>query len=81
MSASDNSKPPTIKRLIGEQTEAVDMKTSLRGNGKGGYRAATTFNGVEYVGEGWNEQQAQSTLKAKVNAAIKEGKFDTAHTN
>lgn len=77
MSAADNNKVPTVKRLIGEPTEAVDMKTSLRGNGKGGYRAATTFNGVEYFGEGWNEQQAQSALKAKVNSAIAAGKFDT----
>lgn len=74
-------KPPVIKRLLGEATEAVDMKTALRGNGKGGYRASTSFNGVEYVGEGWNEQQAQAVLKTKVNQAIADGKFNTTRTN
>lgn len=77
MSAADNDKTPTVKRLFGEKTEAVDMKTTLRGNGKGGYRASTSFNGVEYVGEGWNEQKAQTVLREKVNIAIQNGKFDT----
>jgi len=77
MSAADNNKVPSVKRLIGEPTEAVDMKTTLRGNGKGGYLASTTFNGHTYNGEGWNEQQAQSALRSKVNAAIADGKFDT----
>jgi hypothetical protein len=77
MSAADNDKKPTIKRLIGEPTEAVDMKTTLRGNGKGGYLALTTFNGHTYSGEGWSEQQAQTKLKEKINTAIAEGKFDT----
>lgn len=72
---------PVIKRLIGEQTQAVDMKTALRGNGKGGFRASTVFNSHEYIGEGWTEQQAQTALRTKVNAAIAAGKFDTQHTS
>lgn len=77
MSAKDNDKVPVVKRLFGEATEAVDMKSTLRGNGKGGYLASTTFNGVTYNGEGWNEQQAQNALKGVVGAAIAAGKFDT----
>jgi len=77
MSVADNDKRPTVKRLIGESTEAVDMKTTLRGNGKGGYLAATTFNGKSYSGEGWNENQALTQLRGKVEIAINEGKFDT----
>lgn len=77
MSVASNNKPPIIKRLLGEPTQAVDMKTSLRGNGKGGYLASTTFNGVTYSAEGWNEGKAQAELKHKVNAAIADGKFDT----
>lgn len=77
MSAADNDKEPVTHQSFGEETEAVFTHTTVRGNGKGGFVAATSFNGTPYSGEGWNEQQAQSQLREKVNKAIKDKKFIT----
>lgn len=77
MPPSDNDKKGTVKPMLQQPTEGVDMKTALRGNGKGGFQASTTFNGRTYAGEGWNEAEAMSSLRTKVNDAIAEGKFNT----
>lgn len=56
----------------------MDFKTALRGNGKGGYRAQTTFNGVEYAGEGKNETSALAEMRSKLQKAIDNNTVNTS---